>query len=240
MANAQSYSVHCPCRSLGRPARPGASGLARCGKKVGRPNPHSTEAGRWRAASVGRSVASRRDEREARIVGLLTGGASVAEIADQEGVSLKRMRNCLREILARREPRPPVEFLVRETNRLNEALRDSFDAMVDPKTGRANFQAIDRVVSIVRALDRVNGFSGRAVRPGSRPRRPLRRAGQFAPRWPPSGSQKTPQTIENARFGLGLGSRFAPAPRIWPGRGRRAAEPRAGIGGRPAKSDATL
>ena len=122
--------------------------------------------------SVARTVATaRRAEREDRIIRLFNEGVSVAEIAAQEGVSLKRMRNCLREILARRQPRPPAEFIARQVGQLNEALLLSFDAMVDPETG-ANFAAIDRVVSIVRQLDRFNGFSAPAARSRAKSRRP--------------------------------------------------------------------
>ena len=94
------------------------------------------------------------------------------------------MRNCLREILARRQPRPPTEYLARQVARLNEALLISFDAMVDPETG-ANFAAIDRVVSIVRELDRFSGFSAPAARSGIRPRRP-----------PPSQEPLAPAALE--------------------------------------------
>jgi hypothetical protein len=63
-----------------------------------------------------RSVAARRaarlesGEREARIVSLLNRGVAVAEIAAREGLSLKRMRNLVREILARRMPQTLAEF----------------------------------------------------------------------------------------------------------------------------------
>jgi hypothetical protein len=105
---------------------------------------------------------ARRSERAARVLDRLNRGASVADIAAQEGVSLKRMRNCLREILAEREPKPPVSVLA-EAKRLNEALGAAFDAMHDPETG-ANIEAIDRVVSIVHALGLVNGFDAPGLR----------------------------------------------------------------------------
>jgi hypothetical protein len=98
----------------------------------------------------------RRDE---RIVGLLNRGASVPEIAASEGLTLKRMRNLVREILAERMPQPPAEFLALQVSRLNEALLVSFTATHDPKDG-TNFEAVDRVVKIVRELDRYHGFAG--------------------------------------------------------------------------------
>jgi hypothetical protein len=97
-------------------------------------------------------------ERERRIVSLLNVGASIGEIAAQERVSLKRMRNLVREILAQRMPQPPAEFVALQISRLNEALLVSYCAM-----GGANLKAVDRVVRIVHELDRYHGFSPREV-----------------------------------------------------------------------------
>jgi hypothetical protein len=142
----------------------------------------------------------RRDE---RIVGLLNRGASVPEIAASEGLTLKRMRNLVREILAERMPQPPAEFLALQVNRLNEALLVSFTAMHDPKDG-TNFEAVDRVVKIVRELDRYHGFAA-----GPRPRedldttrlpsaeRPLALEGPGE-----SDSRIPPQALEKAQSGL--------------------------------------
>jgi hypothetical protein len=161
-----------------------------------------------------RSVAARRvrldrAEREARIVSLLNRGVSVAEIAAREGLSLKRMRNLVREILARRMPQPPAEFLALQVSRLNEALLVSYSAMHTSVSG-TNFEAIDRVVKIVRELDRYHGFSALP-----RPReelemrrlpppveRPLALEAPIA-----SDSEMAPQIIEKARFGLENGGR---------------------------------
>ena len=97
-------------------------------------------------------------ERERRIVNLLNAGVSIGEIAAQERLSLKRMRNLVREILAQRMPQPPAEFVALQISRLNEALFVSYCAM-----GGANLKAVDRVVRIVRELDRYHGFSARDV-----------------------------------------------------------------------------
>ena len=72
------------------------------------------------------------------------------------------MRAVIREILARRMPEPPEAFVAIQVSRLNEALLVAFGAM----TG-ANLKAVDRVVRIVRELDRYHGFQT-AV--GRRPR----------------------------------------------------------------------
>ncbi|MBV8103180.1 MAG: hypothetical protein JO223_00840 [Hyphomicrobiales bacterium] len=92
-------------------------------------------------------------KREQLIVDFLNRGASVVEIAARIGVGEKRMRAIIREILARRMPAPPEDFLAIQVGRLNEALLVAFSAM----TG-ANLGAVDRVVRIVRELDRYHGF----------------------------------------------------------------------------------
>jgi DNA-binding CsgD family transcriptional regulator len=108
-----------------------------------------------------RSLAGRRKARadkaarERRIVNLLNAGVSVAEIAQSEGVTDRNMRVTVREILARRAPEPPAEFLAVQVSRLSEALLVSYSAM-----GGGNLEAVDRVVKIVRELDRYHGFAG--------------------------------------------------------------------------------
>jgi hypothetical protein len=81
-----------------------------------------------------------------------------SEIAAKERLTLKRIRNLVREILARRMPQPPAEFVALQISRLSEALLVSYSAM-----GGANLKAVDRVVRIVRELDRYHGFSPRDV-----------------------------------------------------------------------------
>jgi hypothetical protein len=79
---------------------------------------------------------------------------SVAEIAQSEGITHRRMRMIVGEILARRAPQPPAEFLAVQVSRLSEALLVSYSAM-----GGGNLAAVDRVVKIVRELDRYHGFA---------------------------------------------------------------------------------
>jgi hypothetical protein len=93
-------------------------------------------------------------ERERRIVNYLNAGVSVAEIAAREGVTHRRMRAVVQEILARRMPAPPAEFLAMQVGRLNEALLISYSAMAGD-----NPEAVDRYVRIVRELDRYHGFA---------------------------------------------------------------------------------
>lgn len=159
-----------------------------------------------RGGSSGTRRATRREKvrREERIVGLLNRGASVPEIAASEGLTLKRMRNVVREILSERMPQPPAEFLALQVSRLNEALLVSFTAMHTTAEG-TNFEAVDRVVRIVRELDRYHGF---AAAPRSREETEGRRLPPHVERPlalegpSPSDSLIEPQAIEKARFGL--------------------------------------
>jgi len=52
----------------------------------------------------------------------LCAGVSVAELAAREGVTQRRMRAVVKELLARRMPQPPAEYLALQIARLNEAL----------------------------------------------------------------------------------------------------------------------
>ena len=159
-----------------------------------------------RGGSSGRQRATRREKvrREERIVGLLNRGASVPEIAASEGLTLKRMRNVVREILAERMPQPPAEFLALQVNRLNEALLVSFSAMHTTAAG-TNFEAVDRVVKIVRELDRYHGLAAapRSLEETEARRLPPPVERQLALEGPSqSDSLIAPQVIGKARFGL--------------------------------------
>jgi hypothetical protein len=127
----------------------------------------SPSAPRRDRSSAARSAARQeRAEREATIVSLLNRGFPVAEIADRNGVSERAMRKSTRTLLARRAPAPPAEFLALQVSRLNEALLVAYGAM-----SAENLEAVDRVVKIVRELDRYHGFSVQAATPRS-PRLP--------------------------------------------------------------------
>ena len=118
--------------------------------------------------------------REQRIVEYLNRGVSVAEIAAQVGVGEKRLRAVIREILARRMPHPPEEFVAIQMSRLNEALLVAFSAM-----SPTNLKAVDQVVKIVRELDRYGGaFAAEWARPAaSRLAAPAEEDVAFAKAW---------------------------------------------------------
>ena len=100
-------------------------------------------------------------KREQLIVEYLNRGVSVAEIAARVGVGEKRLRAVVRDILARRMPHPPAEFVAIQLSRLNEALLVAYSAM-----SPTNLKAVDQVVKIVRELDRYGGaFAAEWARP---------------------------------------------------------------------------
>ena len=132
--------------------------------------PSPTLARRDRSIRTRRKAREAGADRERQIISLLNRGVSVAEIASQSGVSIQHMRKLVREILAERAPQPPAEFLALQVSRLNEALV-SYSAMHNSATG-TNFEAVDRVVRIVRELDRYHGFA--AVPRPREEREPLR------------------------------------------------------------------
>ena len=113
---------------------------------------------RDRSVAARKAARLKKADREQRIVSLLNRGVSVAEVAAREGLSLSRMRRLVQAILVKRLPQPPGEFLALQVSRLNEALLVSYSAMHNSATG-TNFDAVDRVVKIVRELDRYHGFS---------------------------------------------------------------------------------
>jgi hypothetical protein len=100
---------------------------------------------------------SAKAEREQRVVEGLKGGVAMTEIARREGITVRGMRKYVRNLFARRAPEATGEFIAVQLNRLNEALLVSFDAM-----SAENLPAIDRVVRIVRELDRYHGLGGGA------------------------------------------------------------------------------
>jgi hypothetical protein len=83
---------------------------------------------------------------------------SAAELARREGVSVRRMQQVTRAIFARRRDAMPEDFVELQMTRLQEALLVSYSAM-----GGGNLKAVDRVVRIVRELDRYRGYTDRGA-----------------------------------------------------------------------------
>ena len=197
------------------------------------------------ASTEARAARLEKFEREKLIVEYLNRGVSVAEIAVQVGVGEKRMRAIIREILSRRMPAPPEEFVAIQVSRLNEALLVAYSAM-----SGMNLKAVDRVVKIVRELDRYHGFGAAAGRrlPDRDPARvaapteaPLAFGAALVCRaefvakeaeWAP-GSAPIPAAPERADVASGGSLPGDPTPRGAPPRQGGAAAPAAAGDGRP-------
>ncbi len=158
---------------------------------------------RNRSIEARRAARLAKARRESRIVDLLNRGVSVAEIAARENVTEKRMRALISEILARRMPEPPAEFVALQVSRLNEALLVAYGAM-----SGANLRAVDRVVKIVRELDRYHGFSASRRRVPDAPR--LEQEDRLALDARPTNRPETaPQAVEKAESAPGNGAALA-------------------------------
>lgn len=96
--------------------------------------------------------------RERVIMSALVSGVSVAEIARRLNVSNRRMQQLVRALFARRRDAMPEHFVDLQVTRLQEALLVSYSAM-----GGGNMKAVDRVVKIVRELDRYHGLADPAA-----------------------------------------------------------------------------
>jgi hypothetical protein len=127
------------------------------------------------------------------------------QIAAREGLSLKRVRNLVREILGQRMPRHRRSSSRFRSAASAKALLVFYTAMHGAIPG-ANFHAIDRVVRIVQG-------SSTAVTDMFPTRRPTRakdsglsrrrKARSRSKPRSPSDSELAPQPFEKARFGLG-------------------------------------
>ena len=163
---------------------------------------------RDRSIEARRAARAAKAKREQGVVSLLCAGVTVAEIAHRKGVTHRRMRAIVQDILARRQPAPPAEFIALQILRLNEALIVAHGAMA-----HGNVKAVDRVITIVRELDRYHGFATAAqARAEDR-----RWSEALAP--PPRGIEPrgAPSRLEMARKRLKtLNSRLQMAPRRRP------------------------
>jgi DNA-binding CsgD family transcriptional regulator len=143
---------------------------------------------RDRSVEARHAARAAKAERERLILDSLNRGLSMAEIAARIGVTEKRMRALVREIVARRSP-APEDYVAIQIGRLNEALGFAYAAM-----SADNLRAVELVVRIVRALDRYHGLAPSGRRPA--------RAGPAAETTAaePHGAEIASQAIEKARF----------------------------------------
>ncbi len=103
-----------------------------------------------------RKRATRRETamRDARIVRALAHGEPIDEVAVREGLTLKRARERVAAVVARRAPEPTEDFVAVQIARLNEAMLIAYGAMQD-----GNLGAVDRVLKITREYDRYHGLA---------------------------------------------------------------------------------
>jgi transposase-like protein len=95
-------------------------------------------------------------ERKLRILERLTAGVSVAHIARTEDLTIRRVRQIIAEMLARREVDPPAGFVQLQIARLGDAMQVAHTMMME-----GDLEAMDRVIRLAAELDRYHGY-GRA------------------------------------------------------------------------------
>ena len=100
--------------------------------------------------------------RDVRLFNLLKSGVPIAEIALQEGLSVRRAREVVQEILERREVDPPAGFAQLQIGRLSDAMMVAYTAMME-----GDLHALDRVLRIVGELDRYHGFRSEKGEPAA-------------------------------------------------------------------------
>jgi hypothetical protein len=92
-------------------------------------------------------------KRDVRLVEQLAAGATIEEIAANQGISVKWARERKAAVLGQRAIDPPHEFIKLQVRRLSEAMLVAYSAVSD-----GNLKAIDQVIKVVRELDRYHGF----------------------------------------------------------------------------------
>ena len=92
--------------------------------------------------------------RDLRFIEKLAAGATIEEIAASEGISIKWARERKAALLASRLLDAPHEFIKLQIRRLSEAMLVSYSAM-----SLGDLRAVDKVIKVVRELDRYHGFA---------------------------------------------------------------------------------
>jgi hypothetical protein len=131
-------------------------------------------------------------ERRLRILERLTTGLTVAHIACVEGLSVRRIRRIILEMLASREIDPPAGFVQLQIARLSEAMIVARTMMME-----GDLQAMDRLIRLVGDLDRYHGFAPSQI-PAFGEAAPPRRIG--GPRRELPAPNATPEVAEAELF----------------------------------------
>jgi hypothetical protein len=135
-----------------------------------------------RRAAARRATAARR----LRIIELLAAGTSVARIAQAEGRSIRRVRQIIADTLEKREIDPPAGFVQLQIARLNDAMMVAHTRMIE-----GDLRAIDRLVNLVRELDRYHGLRAPAEPAPAPPPAPLQLAAPTPALPPPHPASET-------------------------------------------------
>ena len=126
------------------------------------PEPQPKRAKLARSRRRRREAREAKAERDVRLFNLLKSGVPIAEIALQEGFSVRRAREVVQEMLERREIDPPAGFAQLQIGRLNDAMMVAYAAMIE-----GDMHALDRVLRIVGELDRRHGLAGARAEPAA-------------------------------------------------------------------------
>ena len=165
---------------------------------------------RDRSVEARRDARLKKDARERRIVDLLDRGVSMAELAVREGVTLRGMQMLVKTTLARRGPAAPAEYLALQVSRLNGAMIVAYGSMAN-----GNLDAVDRVVRLVKEMDRFHGFfPSRGADPISQVRLTQLTGASLALAAPVDEGcdgepEKAPHSVEDAQNAEGNGAPFA-------------------------------
>ncbi len=131
-------------------------------KTAAKPEPEPKRAKLDRSRRQRLEARQAKAERNVRLFNLLKSGVPIAEIALLEGLSARRARELVQEMLERREVDPPAGFAQLQIGRLSDAMMVAYAAMMD-----GNLHALDRVLRIVGELDRYQGFAGAPAEPAA-------------------------------------------------------------------------
>jgi len=108
-------------------------------------------------------------ERKLRILERLTAGVSVPHIARTEDLTIRRVRQIIAEMLAKREVDPPAGFVQLQIARLGDAMQVAHTLMME-----GDLKAMDRVIKLAGELDRYHGYSRAEIAAAPAPAPPPR------------------------------------------------------------------
>jgi hypothetical protein len=120
-----------------------------------------------RAAPRGKTA-----DQRLRILERLTTGLSVAHIARVEKLTVPRVQQIIAAMLESREIDPPAGFVQLQVARLSEAMIVTRTMMMED-----DFQAVDRMITLTRELDRYHGFGQAQIPAPPEPPTPRRLVG---------------------------------------------------------------